>query len=350
MSLNAAVVVEVGGFRLDVELSASSGMTLAVLGPNGAGKSTLFRALAGLTPIDAGCIELDGTVLDEPGTGVFVAPQDRPVGVVFQDHLLFPSMSVLDNVAFGLRCQKVPGAEARRRAGELLDRVGLGARGDDRPAELSGGQRQRVALARALAIEPRLLLLDEPLAALDVTTRTEIRRELRRRLDEIGGTRILVTHDPLDAFALADRIAIIEDGRFTQTGTLAEVTRRPRTPYVADLLGINLYDGRADGTTVTLRDGHRVVAGDPCSGPVFVVIHPQAVSLYRTRPQGSPRNVWRGTVEQVDLERDRARLRIGGPTVIVAEVTTAATVELGVGPGDEIWVSLKATEIQTYPR
>lgn len=350
MTLSAAFDVHVGEFHLDVELSASPGETLAVLGPNGAGKSTLLRAVCGLTPIDGGRIELDGTALDDPARDIFVVPQDRPVGVVFQGHLLFPHMSVLENVAFGLRCRKVPAAEARRRAKEALERLGLGARGEDRPGELSGGQSQRVALARALAIEPRLLLLDEPLAALDVTTRAEVRRELRGQLDAIGGTRILVTHDPLDAFALAHRVAVIEGGRITQAGTLDEVTRRPRTPYVADLLGINLYEGQADGTSVTLSGGHRLVAGAVANGAVFVVVHPQAVSLYPTRPAGSPRNVWRGTVEQFDLQRDRARLRVAGPVAVVAEVTVAATVDLGVGVGDEIWVSLKATEIQVYPR
>ena len=350
MSLSATATVALGTFVLDVDLQPTSGETLAVLGPNGAGKSTLLRALAGLTPLDAGRIELDDVVLDDPAGGVFVAPQDRPVGVVFQEHLLFPSMSVLDNVAFGLRCRKVPAAEARRRAVALLERVGLEDRGGDRPGQLSGGQSQRVALARALAIEPALLLLDEPLAALDVTTRTEIRRGLRQQLTGIGGTRILITHDPLDAFALADRVVILEDGRITQAGTLAEVTRRPRTRYVADLLGVNLYEGDADGTVIRLAGGHQLVGSDSVAGPVFVVVHPQAVSLYTAQPAGSPRNVWRGTIDQLDLERDRARLSVSGPMPIVAEVTTAAVVDLGVSPGEDIWVSVKATEIQVYPR
>ncbi len=351
MSLSAAIDVTVGEFRLEVEIEAAAGETVAVLGPNGAGKSTILRCLAGLHGIDAGRIVLDDVVLDDPATGTFVSPQRRNVGVVFQDHLLFPSMSVRENVAFGLRSRGVARAEARARAGALLERVGLGDRASARPADLSGGQSQRVALARALATDPGLLLLDEPLAALDVTTRTAIRRELRRQFDPlVGCVRILVSHDPVDAFALAERVVIVEDGRVSQTGPLAEVAARPRTRYVADLVGVNLWSGEGDGTSVRLDGGAELVVADPASGPVFVVVHPRAVSLLHSEPSGSPRNTWRGRVTDVDLERDRARVGITGPIQITAEITSAAAVELDLRPGDDIWVSVKATETETYPR
>ncbi len=227
MSLLAQVRLTRGSLELDVEVAADEGEVVAVLGPNGAGKSSLLRALAGLLPLAQGQITLDGTVLEDPGKNIFVPPEQRPVGMVFQDYLLFPHLTVLENVAFGLRSRRVPAATARARA--WLERVGLTDLADVRPAALSGGQAQRVALARALATDPRLLLLDEPLSALDVTTRAETRRDLRRHLATVSGIRLVVTHDPLEAMALADRLIVIEDGRLVQSGPAAEVTARPRS-------------------------------------------------------------------------------------------------------------------------
>ena len=203
--LAARVGVSLGSLELDVDLTVHDGEVVAVLGPNGAGKTTLLRALAGLVALDRGRIEVDGVVLDEPDTGTFVSVEHRPVGVVFQDYLLFAHLSALENVAFGLRARGTPKTEARRAAMTLLDRFGLADHAHHRPRALSGGQAQRVALARALATGPRLLLLDEPLAALDATTRRDVRRDLRRQLASFGGARILVTHDPVDAYALADQ-------------------------------------------------------------------------------------------------------------------------------------------------
>jgi len=223
MSLHATIVRQLGSFRLDITLDAEPGETVAVLGPNGSGKSTLFRCLSGLLPIDRGRIELDGTVLDDPATRTFIDPERRPVAVVFQDYLLFPNLSARDNVAFGLRTRKIPRAEARAAAMTWLERVGLADHADHHPAALSGGQAQRVALARALATEPRVLLLDEPLAALDAGTRSTIRRELRQHLATFGGVRLLVTHDPVDAYTLADRVVVLEHGSVLQQGTLAGV-------------------------------------------------------------------------------------------------------------------------------
>ncbi len=260
-----------------------------------------------------GRIELDGQVLDDPAADVFVPPEERPVGVVFQSYLLFPHLSAVDNVAFGLRRRGVPRRVARERALAWLDRVGLADKADARPGELSGGQAQRVALARAVVTEPAMLLLDEPLSALDVRTRADVRRDLEAYLDGYSGVRLLVTHDPLDALALADRIVIIEDGRVTQTGLPSEVTARPRTPYVAELVGTNLYRGRAEGADVDLADGLRIVTSADLDGPVFVVVPPAAVAVYRARPDGSPRNVYEATIDHVQPLRNRARAtaRIG---------------------------------------
>jgi molybdate transport system ATP-binding protein len=323
----------------------------ALLGPNGAGKTTVLRALAGLVRLDAGRVVLDGRVIEEPGQRVRVAVERRPIGMVFQDYLLFPHLSVAENVAFGLRARGVGRAEARRAALGWLDRLGLPGVGDARPRTLSGGQQQRVALARALATDPRLLLLDEPLAALDVSIRAEVRRDLRRHLREFAGVNLLVTHDPLEAIALADRLIVIEGGRIVQSGTPPEVTSRPRSAYVADLVGVNLVRGLAGADSIALPGaGHLQVAG-ATPGEVFAVIEPRAVSLWRSRPDGSPRNVWRGRARGLDLLGDRVRVRIdaGERPSLVAEVTPAAVAELGLAEGSEVWVSVKATEIRVYP-
>jgi molybdate transport system ATP-binding protein len=349
VSLDAAVGVTLDNFELDVEISVEPGEVLAVLGPNGSGKSTLLRALAGLTAIDRGHIVIDGTTVDEPATDTFVAPEQRSVGVVFQDYLLFAHLSALENVAFGLRARGVDRSAARATAASWLERVGLEAFQSARPAQLSGGQAQRVALARALATEPTMLLLDEPLAALDVSTRQDVRRSLRDHLTTFAGMRLLVTHDPVDAYALADRVAILEHGRIAQIGTIADVTAHPRSRYVAELVGTNLVRGVVtDGALVTDTGARIVVAADP--GPVFAVIRPQAITLSLTAdPTSSARNSWAGIVGDIDRLGDRARVGVVGPLTLVAEITTAALDALGLRPGDPVHLSLKATDITTYP-
>ena len=218
-----------------------------------------------------------------------------------------------------------------------------------RPRALSGGQAQRVALARAMVGDPRLLLLDEPLAALDAATRTEVRRDLRRHLASFDGTRLLVTHDPLEAMALADRLVVLEDGRVTQTGGPAEVSARPRSRYVAELVGVNLWRGRADGDSVELEGGGRLVVAGDHRGQVFAAVHPHAVALHRRAPEGTPRNVWAGTADTLDVVGDRVRVQVAGPVPIVAEVTAAAAAELRLADGGPVWASVKATEIAVYP-
>ena len=349
MTLVAQILRTLGVFHLDVELACTDGETVAVLGPNGAGKSTLFRCLAGLLPIDAGSIGLDGDVLDDPAGDVFVRPERRPVGVVFQDYLLFPNLTALENVAFGLRARGMSRHEARGRAQGWLERVGLTDHVHHRPGALSGGQAQRVALARALATEPRLLLLDEPLAALDAGTRGDVRRDLRRHLATFAGVRILVTHDPVDAYALADRLVILEHGRVVQTGTFDDVTAHPRSRYVADLIGVNLLTGTATNGTILTGSGGTVVAADHVQGTTFAVIQPHSVALYATPPEGSPRNVWPATVVDIDRQADRVRVRLTGAVPLVAEVTPAGLEALGLRLGDRTWASVKATEITTYP-
>ena len=349
MSLDAHLVVRRAGFTLDAPLRAEPGEVVALLGPNGAGKTTALRALAGLTALDDGHIRLHDRVLDDPAARRFTPAEHRRIGVVFQDYLLFPHLSATDNVAFGPRCRGLSRAEARARAGELLTRVGLAEHAGKKPRRLSGGQAQRVALARALATEPQLLLLDEPLAALDARTRLETRAHLRGHLGAHAGPTVLVTHDPLDAMMLADRLVILEDGRVVQTGDAATVTSRPRTDYVARLVGLNLYRGHAEGTRVRVGAEFSLTTATPQSGDVFVAFPPAAVALYAVRPEGSPRNTWPATVTAVARHGDALRIELSGPVAVAADVTPAAAVHLGLEPGREVWASLKATEATAYP-
>jgi molybdate transport system ATP-binding protein len=349
MSLEAAVAVQLGVLDLDVALEAEAGETVVLLGPNGAGKTTILRAIAGLLPLDAGRVVLDGETLDDPGTGAWVPTEQRAIGYVFQDHALFPHLTALENVAFGPRSRGVRRPEARRRAHAWLERVGVGTLAGYRPGALSGGQAQRVALARALVLEPRVLLLDEPLAALDATARIDTRRELRRHLDAHDGARVVVTHDPVDAMTLGDRVVVIETGRVVQAGPLAELRERPRSRYVADLVGVNLYRGSATGGTVRLRDRGELVAATAAAGDVFAVVHPRAVALHRREPEGTPRNVLAGSVEHLDVEGDRVRVLVAGLVPVTAEVTPAAVADLDLTVGTPVWASIKATEITVYP-
>ena len=349
MTLDARIQAGVDGFALDVQLAVAAGELAAVLGPNGAGKTSLLRALAGLLPLSAGRVTLDGVVLEDPAEGIRVPSERRPVGLVFQDYLLFPHLSALENVAFGLRARGMARGAAMNQARGWLERVGLAAEGEQKPASLSGGQAQRVALARVLALNPALLLLDEPMAALDASTRVEFRRDLRRHLESFEGVRLLVTHDPVEAMAMADRLVVIEHGRVLQSGTPADVTQHPRSRYVADLVGVNLFRGRASHDVITLADGGSLTAAGAADGDVFAVVHPRTVALYRTRPDGTPRNVWEGRAVDLDLEGDRVRVRLSGLPSIVAEVTPAAVRELGLDRGDQVWVAVKATEVSVYP-
>jgi molybdate transport system ATP-binding protein len=350
MTLAVAASVARGEFTLDVAVPAGAGEVVAVLGPNGAGKSTLLRAVAGLLAVDSGRIELDGTVLDDPARRVFVPPEQRRIGVVFQDHRLFPHLRVLDNVAFGLRARGVARAPARAAAARWLRRLDLAELARRRPGQLSGGQAQRVALARALAWEPAALLLDEPLAALDVQTRAEVQGELREHLAGFGGPTLLVTHDPIEALLLAARIVVLERGRVVQQGTPAEITSRPATPYVARLVGMNLYAGRAAGGVVALDGGGTLYVPDAGDGRVLVALRPSALTVYAQEPhESSARNLWPATITALAPLGDRIRITAAWRQTVFVDVTAAAVAELGLAPGQAVWLSAKATDLVAYP-
>jgi molybdate transport system ATP-binding protein len=354
--LSVRAVVERGDFCLDIDFVAAPGEVVAVLGPNGAGKSTLLRAIAGLTPLTEGRISLRGVALDDVASNTFRGAHERPIGLVFQNYRLFPHLSVRENVAFAPRAHRVSRRSARLLADEWLTRFGLSDLGARKPDALSGGQAQRVALARALAGEPELLLLDEPLAALDARTRLEVRAELRRHLAEFAGPTLLITHDPLDAMVLADRLLVIEGGRIVQQGTPAEVARRPATGYVARLVGLNLYSGTRAGSAVALSGGGRFVAATGM-GPevadgdaVLVAVRPSAIAVHTARPeQSSPRNVWTGEVDGLESLTDRIRVEVLGTPSALVDITPDAVADLGLTYGTRVWLSAKATDIDVYP-
>ncbi len=352
--LAADLSVRRAGFTLQLSLAAGPGEVVVLLGPNGAGKSTALRALAGLLALDAGRIVLDDTVLADAASGRHRPPHSRPVGVVFQDYLLFPHLSVLDNVAFGPRARGVRRPEARRLAGDWLRRIGAADLAPARPRSISGGQAQRVALARALATEPALLLLDEPLAALDARTRLQVRAELRRHLAGFAGATVVVTHDPVDAAVLGDRLVVVEDGRVVQSGSPAEIARQPRTDYVARLVGLNLLAGRAAGARVQLPGGGVVTGAEQHEGEVYATFRPAAVALFLARPAGSPRNVWPGRIVGLEPHGDGVRVEVAGApdadSTLLAEVTPAAVAELELLVGTEVWAAVKASDISVYPR
>lgn len=337
---------EVSGFNR-LTLDAEPGTTIAVVGPNGAGKTTLLRALLGLTPRAHAELRLGDTDV----TGL--PPHRRHVAWVPQDGALFPHMSALANTAYGPRASGVPRAEARRRAQEWLDRLGVGHLAHRRPAQVSGGQAGRVALARALAARPRLLLLDEPLAALDQTTRAHVRHTLRTHLDSFGGVCLIVTHDPVEAVSLADRVLVLDQGLALQDETPAEVTRHPRSPWVARMLGRNAWPGTAGPEGLALPGGGTLVIADPLppGTEALAIIAPEAVSVHRDRPTGSPRNVWPGTIREITTSGSRLRLLITSPQApdLVAEITPQAAAELGLTDGTSVWTSVKATEATVVP-
>jgi molybdate transport system ATP-binding protein len=348
--LRTHLIVDRGpDFRLDIRLDIAAGEVVALLGPNGAGKTTALRALAGLEPLTDGRIRVGDRTLDDARARRWTPPEQRPIGVVFQDYLLFPHLSALENVAFGPRSHGTDRRTARAVAAGWLDRVGLAAHARRKPRQLSGGQAQRVALARALAVDPELLLLDEPLAALDARTRLDTRAELHRHLAAHPGATLIVTHDPLDAIVLADRLVIVEHGRVVQEGDAAAITAQPRTDYVARLVGLNLYRGRADGTAVDVDGRITLTTTDAVEGDAFVAFPPAAVAIHLDRPYGSPRNTWPATIAAIQRHGDNLRVQLDGPITAAADVTPAAAAALDLAPGRAVWAAVKAAETRAYP-
>ncbi len=356
MSLDVDVVVDRGSFRLSARLRVPAGETVALLGPNGSGKSTLVATLAGLLRPARGSVSLDGVVLDDAEENRHVHARDRRVGIVFQDLLLFGHLTTLENVAFPLRARGLAAPPARREAATILSRLGAGHLAAVRPTRLSGGQAQLVALARALVGGPRLLLLDEPLAALAVQARERVRAIVRETLSGFEGPRILVTHEPSEAMSLADRLILMEGGRITQVGTPGDIATAPRTEYAADLVGLNLFVGRlvpaGEGVGMLETGGSPLVVAWPreldpeVDQEVTAVLRPSDVALFPARPEGSSRNVLRGTITAITQQHDRSRVRVASRPPLVAEVTPASVSRLGLAEGRTVWASFKALEVR----
>lgn len=341
---------------LDVEISVDDGEVLAVLGPNGVGKSTLLQIIAGLTAPDTGRVVIGDDVVTDTRTGTFVPAHARGVALLAQRPMLFPHLRVDANVAYAPRCRGLSRSAARARARHWLDAVGAGDLAGRRPAQLSGGQAQRVAVARALAAEPRVLLLDEPFAALDVTAAPALRRLVRDLLREQSRTAVIVTHEVLDALAIADTAVVLENGRIAERGPVRTVLSTPRSDFGARIAGVNLVSGviSAPGLLRTPWGAVLSGAGDAERGGAAVALfRPNAVAVHLEPPHGSPRNVLAVTIADIDVRGPVVRVRGAdlpdGTPGLAADVTAAAAVDLGLEPGRTVYFAVKAQEVSLHP-
>jgi molybdate transport system ATP-binding protein len=344
-----------GGFVLEAAFQAPAGSTTVIVGESGAGKTTLLRLAAGLDQPEWGRIVLDGVVYAAPEAGIALPAWRRDVGYVAQNYALFPHLTVEQNVAFGLRAQGVRRATIAPRVAEALRRAGIADLGRRRPSMLSGGQQQRAALARALVLDPRLLLLDEPLAALDLQTRRLVRGELRDLLRALGCVTLYVTHSPIEALLFGDRIVVIEGGRVSQTGTRDDLLRYPRSRYVAELMATNLLAGRVGpergAATIRTGDGDLAISDPGEPGEIFLTVDPRHITIHPHAPEGSAQNVFVGPIVELAPEPpsgERVRVVLGTRPTLVAEVTREAVAGLGLKEGMTVHASFKATGIRTY--
>lgn len=342
---------------LDVDLRIEPGTVVTILGANGAGKSTLLSLIAGLLRPDAGRLDLDGRTLVDTERNLWAPPHRRGVVLLAQEPLLFPHLSAVANVAFGPRSKGTPVRDSRDLALRWLAAVDAAEFADRKPAQLSGGQAQRIAVARALATDPAMLLLDEPMAALDVGVAPALRRLLREVLRGTGRTAVLVTHDILDALSLADRVVVMEDGRIVEDGPASTVLSQPRSAFAARIAGVNLLTGSAAADGLVSASGLHVqgILGDGCmtGEPAVAVFRPSAVSVYPQLPHGSPRNGFEVTVTELEPRGDSARVHAvmaADPAVdLLADVTAAAVADLDLVPGGSVHFTVKATEVSIYP-
>jgi len=350
MKVIANFIANRGDFTLDVDITISSGTVTAVLGPNGSGKSSLLRTLAGLQGIESGEIRFGDRVVNA-APSIHVSPQKRSVGVVFQDYALFPHLSVEQNIAFGPRSLGASKKEAHTQSQAQMNSLGITELANRKPGQISGGQGQRVALARALATQPDLLLLDEPLAALDAQTREGVRAELDRQIKAFAGCVVFVTHDPLDAMLLADRVIVLENGVITQDGTPGQLAARPETSYVATLMGVNLIRGQAQAGVLHVEGGGVLhIPQSSLEGEVLAVLRPEAITLHINEPEGSARNAWQGTVSGLTPMHDRIRVSVEASPPVVATITHASLADLKLAVGSPIWISAKTLTIEAFSK
>ena len=355
--LDARLGKQRGTFTLDVAFSAASGSTTVLLGESGSGKTSVLRLLAGLDRLDTGWLTVEGARYADAIAGLHVSPWLRDIGYVAQDYALFPHLSVFDNVAFGLRAGRYPRRQVRTRVLDALALVGIPELAERRPGQLSGGQQQRAAVARALVLDPRLLLLDEPLSSLDLQTRRALRVELRALLRRLSCVTVYVTHSPVEALVLGDRLVVLDGGRVAQAGSRDDLLRSPRSPFVAELVGTNLFVGRPveRGWTPSeaIRTPHGTYAVDETggSGATYLTVSPREITLFRARPDSSAQNVFAGTVQEIVPEPpggERVRVVLRTKPVLVAEVTREAVGELALVEGTPVFAAFKATGVHVY--
>jgi len=377
--LTAVLNTHLKTFHLDIEFSAGKGKTTVLLGESGAGKSTVLRLLAGLLHPERGHISLEGKTYFDSERHIIIPPQERPFGYVFQDYVLFPHLTTFENVAFGLRAQHISRRVVRERVGEALEQVHLSGYDQRTPAQLSGGQQQRVAIARALALHPQLLLLDEPLSALDVQTQREVRQELRNLLSNAGITTVMVTHQYLEALLFGYHILVLEQGHVIQQGSHRDLLQYPRSSYVAELVGMNFFRGRVlsceasamctiqlqnngrPGIEVSAALEEKVQKLPETGDEAFVLVDPRSITLYQTLPDSSARNVFQGTIVQLlnlgtpfgkDSEhsgRVRVSMRVDESVpLLTAEVTEASAGRMELNEGKVMFATFKATEARAY--
>ncbi len=377
--LDVALDTYLKNFHLALNFEAERGQTTVLLGESGAGKSTVLRLLAGLLHPRQGHIVLDGVIYYDSTQHIAVPPQERPFGYVFQDYVLFPHLTIFENIAFGLRAQRLHNRIIKERVRPIMEQVNLAGLEQRYPAQLSGGQQQRAALARALVLQPQLLLLDEPLAALDVQTRREVRQELRHILAKSGITTLMVTHQYLDALLFGDQILVVDHGRIIQQGGQRELREHPRSSYVAELVGVNFFHGHITNleanTTCTIQvdseDTHglplEVVAtlkemeqtSEPAIGAeAFVIVDPRSITLHQAPPESSARNMFRGTImhilQQGNItgdQDDHTRISIilnSNTAPLTAEITAASAARMQLREGEIIYASFKASEALAY--
>lgn len=377
--LTAVLDTHLNTFHLDINFSAGKGKTTVLLGESGAGKSTVLRLLAGLLHPERGHISLEGNTYFDSERHIAIPPQERPIGYVFQDYMLFPHLTTFENVAFGLRAQHLPRKVVRQRVGEALEQVHLAGYDQRRPAQLSGGQQQRVAIARALALHPQLLLLDEPLAALDIQTRREVRQELRNLLSSTGITTVMVTHQYLEALLFGYHILVLEQGQVIQQGSHRDLLQYPRSSYIAELVGMNFFRGRVicceAGAMCTIQLQNNGRPGIELSAALeeqtqklpepgdeaFVLVDPRSITLYQTLPDSSARNVFQGTIVQLlnlgspfgknSGQSGRVRVSMSvddSVPLLTAEVTETSASRMALSEGKMMYATFKATEARAY--
>jgi molybdate transport system ATP-binding protein len=358
--LELRLASRLGAFQLEAELQVADRAVMVLVGESGSGKSTLLRCLAGLQRPERGRIVVDGEPWFDADASAWRAAHERSVGVVTQDVALFPHLSAAENIAFGLRARGVGAPERRLRVAAALERLGIAALAARKPHQLSGGQQQRVAIARAIVVEPRLLLLDEPLSALDASSRRSIRAELRRLLAELSCMTVYVTHSPAEALSFGERITVLEAGRVSQTGSRDALMRSPRSRYVAEFLGVNLFRGSLDpggapgrptagATRIALPQGELAVSDRAADGDVAIVIRPREITLALERPTGTARNVFEGAIEELLPEPpdgELVRVSLASRPPLIAEVTRQAVEALGLAPGRRVFASFKAAGVQ----